>query len=73
MAKRKVEGGSVETTYTVVELDPVRNFIARSLFNIMGLRNVTFMSLSTKFTPSPVKKPNPKKAAKPKKVKKKAR
>ena len=56
MAKTKVEGGHVETTYTVVELDPVRNFIARSLFNIMGLRNVTFMSLSTKFTPAPTQR-----------------
>jgi len=53
-----------ETVFTVIKLDPVRNFIARSLFRIMGLKNVTFVSLSTKFTPEPVLRQQLKKARK---------
>lgn len=56
---------SNDTVFTVVKLGPVRDLIARLLLKALGLKNITFISTSSK---TPVVSPGKKK----KKVNKKA-
>jgi len=75
MAKRKTRSTDVtkeqndRIAYTVVELDPVRERIARLLLALIGLRHVLFISskepiltVPVESTPKKRKKSTPKKA-----------